>query len=344
MRRALVLTIGMAPVLVEGLLFATTAASTGPVRSVGQLAPSCPSRMNLRAWRVGASLNAQRLKGGGGADLVARKRAMELLYFVMYCALACQGRFLSLFFRDTLGLSNQQIGYVFGAGTVVGLFSTPIWSALCDYLQRKRLVISVIFGGGAASALLYLLPLTTTALNVFWWTLMARCLYAFYMSPAMGILDSVAVNTLAAKGDFGQCRLWGSIAWAVLGALLGALLHAGVPGWIQPVGFVGCAVLFITAIQLQPFESNNDAQGVTPALKANGVLGAEKKGFGGKGIVEGGGEVAARGLRDVLRDTCLIVWGERWVSVTFFLVLFVLGGATSVQILTSQSSIGIVRL
>jgi hypothetical protein len=205
-------------------------------------------------------------------------------------------------------------------------------------------VISVIFGGGAASALLYLLPLTTTALNVFWWTLMARCLYAFYMSPAMGILDSVAVNTLAAKGDFGQCRLWGSIAWAVLGALLGALLHAGVPGWIQPVGFVGCAVLFITAIQLQPFESNNDAQGVTPALKANGVLGAEKKGFGGKGIVEGGGEVAARGLRDVLRDTCLIVWGERWVSVTFFLVLFVLGGATSVQILTSQSSIGIVRL
>ena len=197
MRRALVLTIGMAPVLVEGLLFATTAASTGPVRSVGQLAPSCPSRMNLRAWRVGASLNAQRLKGGGGADLVARKRAMELLYFVMYCALACQGRFLSLFFRDTLGLSNQQIGYVFGAGTVVGLFSTPVWSALCDYLQRKRLVISVIFGGGAASALLYLLPLTTTALNVFWWTLMARCLYAFYMSPAMGILDSVAVHTLA---------------------------------------------------------------------------------------------------------------------------------------------------
>ena len=49
-------------------------------------------------------------------------------------------------------------------------------------------------------------------------------------------------------------------------------------------------------------------------------------------------------LRDVLRDTCLIVWGERWVSVTFFLVLFVLGGTTSVQILKSQSSIGIVRL
>ena len=49
----------------------------------------------------------------------------------------------------------------------MGLFSTPFWSALCDYLQRKRLVLSVLLAGGAASALLYLLPLilTTTALN-----------------------------------------------------------------------------------------------------------------------------------------------------------------------------------
>jgi len=44
--------------------------------------------------------------------------------------------------------------------------------------------------------------------------MMARCLYAFFMSPAIGILDSVAVHSLAhAKRDFGQCRLWGSIAW-----------------------------------------------------------------------------------------------------------------------------------
>jgi len=135
---------------------------------------------------------------GGGRGGPGRAEAGD--GSAVLCHVLCtgvQGRFLSPFIRDTLGLSNQQIGYVFGAGTVVGLFSTPVWSALCDYLQRKRLVISVIFGGGAASALLYLLPLTTTALNVFWWTLMARCLYAFYMSPAMGILDSVAVHTLA---------------------------------------------------------------------------------------------------------------------------------------------------
>ena len=32
---------------------------------------------------------------------------------------------------------------------------------------------------------------------------------------------------------------------------------------------------------------------------------------------------------DVLRRTLLIVWAEKWVSVVFFMVLFVMGGATA---------------
>ena len=48
----------------------------------------------------------------------------------------------------------------------MGLISTPFWSALCDYLQRKRLVLSVLLAGGAASALLYLLPLTLPAASL----------------------------------------------------------------------------------------------------------------------------------------------------------------------------------
>ena len=150
-------------------------------------------------------------------------------------------------------------GYVFGAGTVVGLFSTPAWSALCDHLQQKRLVLTITIAGGSFASLLYLVPLTTTSFavgaSVFWWTFVSRGLYSFFMSPAIGILDSVAgvifpcsdlsshadvpyqhrsmllvniesareltlcespsVHSLDNKGDFGQCRLFGSIAWGV---------------------------------------------------------------------------------------------------------------------------------
>ena len=54
-------------------------------------------------------------------------------------------------------------GYIFGGGTIVGLFSTPIWSALCDHMQQKQLVLMLIVAGGAFSSLLYLLPLAISA-------------------------------------------------------------------------------------------------------------------------------------------------------------------------------------
>ncbi len=246
------------PALIEGLVLAAADANL-PVRPciVGVRACSRVMRMPLTSLKGGSGENE--LARGHEMRGVTRKKTVQVLYFVLFSALACQGRFLSLFFRDSLGLSNQQIGYVFGAGHVIGLFSTPAWSFISDFLQKneegimkKILVLSLIIAGGAFSALLFLLPLTTTALtsvgiSVFWWTLLIRSLYSFFMSPAIGILDSVSVHSLPNKGDFGQCRLYGTIAWAVVNsAILGPLLHSGAAGWIQPLGFVGFGVLFIT--------------------------------------------------------------------------------------------------
>ena len=204
------------PALIEGLVLTAPDANL-PVRPCSRV-----MRMTLTSLKGGSG--EHELARGHEMRGVTRKKTVQVLYFVLFSALACQGRFLSLFFRDSLGLSNQQIGYVFGAGHVIGLFSTPAWSFISDFLQKneegimkKILVLSLIIAGGAFSALLFLLPLTTTALtsvgiSVFWWTLLIRSLYSFFMSPAIGILDSVSVHSLPNKGDFGQCRLYGTIA------------------------------------------------------------------------------------------------------------------------------------
>jgi len=51
---------------------------------------------------------------------------------------------------------------------------------------------------------------------------------------------------------------------------------------------------------------------------------AERNAKGTKAAVAQGA-----GGGDVLRRTLLIVWAEKWVSVVFFMVLFVMGGATA---------------
>ena len=196
--------------------------------------------------------------GACGGQGVSRKQTVSLLYFTIFCALACQGRFMALFFSESLGLSNASIGYILAAGTIVGLFSTPLWSALSDYLKKQRAVLIATVGGGAVSALLYLVPLLMPAIDwsngdgIAWWTLFVRCLYCFFFSPTIGIIDSIAVHSLDnAKKDFGQCRKWGALAWGLVSAfVLGPVLDCCDLAWIQPVGFVVFALLAVITTQV----------------------------------------------------------------------------------------------
>ena len=115
MRRArparTLLVAALGPALVQGLLLAPPAAGTRASAGRGLPQAACPSRMARSvAWRAWGPLSAQRLREGGDAPPATQKQAVGLLYFVVFSALACQGRFLSLFFRDSLGLTNQQIG------------------------------------------------------------------------------------------------------------------------------------------------------------------------------------------------------------------------------------------
>ena len=106
-------------------------------------------------------------------------------------------------------------------------------SAICDYLQEKRSVLVITVAGGAFAALLYLVPLVTDAVciggSAALWTAGARILYCFFFSPSIGILDSIAMNSMDnPKKNFGQCRLWGSVAWGLISfGVIGPLMDYG---------------------------------------------------------------------------------------------------------------------
>ena len=93
------------------------------------------------------------------------------------------------------------------------------------------LVITV--AGGAFAALLYLVPLVSDAVRVgesaALWTALARILYCFFFSPSISILDSIAMTSMEdPKRSFGECRMYGSIAWGLISfALIGPLMDYG---------------------------------------------------------------------------------------------------------------------
>ena len=104
---------------------------------------------------------------------------------------------------------------------------------------------------------------------------------------------------------------------------------AGVPGWVQPLGFVAFGAVFVAATHLilSDFESKPKLVrgGDTADGKARRRAGEDVcDAHGGR---EGGHLVV--GVGSVLHRTLSIVWAERWVSVVFFVMLFVLGGATT---------------
>ena len=77
------------------------------------------------------------------AGVTTHKHIVSLLYFLTFAALACNGRFMAIFFRDDLGLSSGDIGFVLACGTFVGLFSTPTWSVYASMQLCHTICIAV---------------------------------------------------------------------------------------------------------------------------------------------------------------------------------------------------------
>lgn len=199
-------------------------------------------------------------------------RSVSLLYFFAFLSFACQGRFLSLFFRD-LGLQNQEIGFVISAGSLVGLVAVPAWTAICDLTsvsQRTVLMINIL--GACVAVALFLLPSAMAWIPIFFWTLFSKCLFSFFLAPVNTILDTIAVHKLEnPKRDYGRCRLWGAVSWGICNAfILGPFIDI-LGTWIMVPGFLMSAVLLLaTVLGLMPDDKAGTTNGRPQSDKQDG--------------------------------------------------------------------------
>lgn len=116
-----------------------------------------------------------------------------LLYVLMYAAFGVASPFWPRFF-ESRGLSPEQLGLLFAAGTAIRLISGPIAGRIADRLQALRAVLAV-FAAGAAAVALGLLPA-----QGFWLLLLISMCHAAALAPITTLADALALRA-ATPGD-----------------------------------------------------------------------------------------------------------------------------------------------
>ncbi len=159
-------------------------------------------------------------------------------YFLYFAAMGSLMPYLSLHYR-AIGLSGREIGLIMGVAPFVTLFAAPMWGSLADILrQHKRILVLGICGmmccmAGIAFARDLRLLMALVLVNT------------FMGSPIMALVDNTVLHLLGDdKALYGRQRVWGSVGWGAMGALMGYL--TGRLG--MPIAFYGYFALLILAL------------------------------------------------------------------------------------------------
>jgi MFS transporter, PPP family, 3-phenylpropionic acid transporter len=172
-----------------------------------------------------------------------------LLYALMYAAFGVASPFWPRFFESG-GLSPEQLGTLFSAGTMVRLLTTPIAGRIADRIQAPRAVLAVFTAMSAAVALGLL------SAQGFWLLLFISVCHAAALAPITVLADALALGAATPRGgqrkpfDYGWVRGAGSAAF-IAGTLVAGQVVAAV-GLTSIIGLhvtllavAACAALLI---------------------------------------------------------------------------------------------------
>ena len=161
-------------------------------------------------------------EGANGGALAAPLPRFVALYAILYASFGVASPFLPSFIASR-GVSAEQIGLIFAAGTAIRLLSAPLAGRLADRFGARREILAGCAFTAAIAALLYLPA----------WGLWAILLVSLFQSVALAPLTPLAdaLALLAANRprnatqpgfEYGWVRGTGSAAFIVGSILVGS--------------------------------------------------------------------------------------------------------------------------
>lgn len=144
---------------------------------------------------------------------------LKTFYFFYFAAAGALIPFLNLYLAR-VGLSGTQIGIVSGAIPLVTILAVPLWSAIGDVSRLHTRILYLTLAAAVPFVVGISLSRSIGAL------LVLVCGYAFFMSPAPPLIDSILLRFLGSRQeDYGRLRVWGAVGWGISAPLVGYLIR-----------------------------------------------------------------------------------------------------------------------
>ncbi|NLD48906.1 MAG: MFS transporter, partial [Clostridiaceae bacterium] len=130
-------------------------------------------------------------------------------------SLAVFGIFMPVYL-DRIGYNGAQVGILTASGSIVALFSQPLWGVASDRAKTKNSVLSLLLLFSSLIILLFRLS------EEFYFILLAMVMLAFFQNPTFPISDAITLEYMTPTGwKYGPVRLSGTIGYAVIAVFAG---------------------------------------------------------------------------------------------------------------------------
>ena len=115
------------------------------------------------------------------------------------------------------GLNDVEIGVLMAAPPLISLIAQPIWGTLGDRAHSKNAVFRLMYLCSAVLLLSYLIS------SSFWYLMVMVLAYSFFFTALQPMNDTIVLEALNGA-PFGPVRMAGTIAFAVISPLAGAII------------------------------------------------------------------------------------------------------------------------
>ena len=185
-------------------------------------------------------------------------------YFIYFGVLGVYLPYFNLYCYH-IGFSGFEIGLISAVRTAATALFPMFWGHLADrYRVRKPIYVACSFAGAAVWGFFLL----TTEFSLM---LVVMMVYGFFYAPVISFLEAFAMDHLGARrSEYGRVRVWGSISFICVVALVGHLIDETTIRIVPALILAGSLVraVFSTAIPpAPPTASRRPAAGFGPLMR-----------------------------------------------------------------------------